>query len=286
MSVWYAPEPFTPDERRRLEPHFTNLDGPVFALTNLPEAVKGALFARYSRTTKSLRRLFLDEFATDVAGGRRRRPPRSVANGPPSSTGGSSSSTGTTPWRSSVASTWPASSRPSSWPRRWNGAASARTSSNPPGTCATTTAPAGAGAPPSRRSSRAPQLEERYLALLDESFTAYGRMYDRLDAWFRERYPKTDARQRLRLRPDDHGQDLRHAPHAAPRRDPVERGDLRDGPELRATPDAVGAASARGDARLRPADARGAPEGDPGVPRARRRRGTRRRLERVLALRA
>ena len=51
-----------------LAPHFTNLDGPVFALTNLPEVVKGALFARYSRTTKSLRRLFLDEFAEDVTG--------------------------------------------------------------------------------------------------------------------------------------------------------------------------------------------------------------------------
>ena len=32
---------------------------------NLPEVVKGALFARYSRTTKSLRRLFLDEFAEE-----------------------------------------------------------------------------------------------------------------------------------------------------------------------------------------------------------------------------
>ena len=39
---------------------------------NLPEVVKGALFARYSRTTKSLRRLFLDEFAKDVHRGRRR----------------------------------------------------------------------------------------------------------------------------------------------------------------------------------------------------------------------
>jgi thymidylate synthase ThyX len=34
----------------------------VFALVNLPEVVKGALFARYSRSPKSLRRLFLDEF--------------------------------------------------------------------------------------------------------------------------------------------------------------------------------------------------------------------------------
>jgi thymidylate synthase ThyX len=56
-------EEFTADERARLAPYFTNLDGHVFALTNLPETVKGALFARYSRSAKSLRRLFLDEFA-------------------------------------------------------------------------------------------------------------------------------------------------------------------------------------------------------------------------------
>lgn len=42
--------------------HFTNADKPVFAIFNLPEIVKGALFARYSRSGKSLRRLFLDEF--------------------------------------------------------------------------------------------------------------------------------------------------------------------------------------------------------------------------------
>ncbi len=64
-----APEEFSPGERARLAPHFTNLDGPVFALTNLPEVVKGALFARYSRSAKSLRRLFLDEFADQPAGG-------------------------------------------------------------------------------------------------------------------------------------------------------------------------------------------------------------------------
>jgi thymidylate synthase ThyX len=57
---------FTSDEQRALAPYFSNLDGPVFALTNLPETVKGALFARYSRSAKSLRRLFLDEFLKDV----------------------------------------------------------------------------------------------------------------------------------------------------------------------------------------------------------------------------
>ena len=65
MTV-YAPEEFTPAEADVLRRYFTNLDGPVFALVNLPEVVKGALFARYSRSSKSLRRLFLDEFVGDL----------------------------------------------------------------------------------------------------------------------------------------------------------------------------------------------------------------------------
>jgi thymidylate synthase ThyX len=62
----YIAEDFTPDEADVLRRYFTNLDGPVFALVNLPEVVKGALFARYSRSSKSLRRLFLDEFVGDL----------------------------------------------------------------------------------------------------------------------------------------------------------------------------------------------------------------------------
>ena len=64
-----APETFTPDETRTLAPYFTNTYRPVFALTNLPETVKGALFARYSRSAKSVRRLFLDEFLGEVEKG-------------------------------------------------------------------------------------------------------------------------------------------------------------------------------------------------------------------------
>jgi thymidylate synthase ThyX len=63
VTPWFAPEEFTEDERELLRPYVTNLEGPVFALVNLPEVTKGALFARYSRSPKSLRRLFLDEFA-------------------------------------------------------------------------------------------------------------------------------------------------------------------------------------------------------------------------------
>ena len=63
-------ETFTDEERGILTPYFTNLDSPVFAIQGLPEVVKGALFARYSRSPKSVRRLFLDEFASqpDVDG--------------------------------------------------------------------------------------------------------------------------------------------------------------------------------------------------------------------------
>ena len=62
----YVAEQFTPEESDALRPYFTSIDGPVFALVNLHEVVKGALFARYSRSDKSLRRLFLDEFAGDL----------------------------------------------------------------------------------------------------------------------------------------------------------------------------------------------------------------------------
>ena len=65
----YPVESFSEEERALLAPHFTNLDQPVFALVNLPETVKGALFARYSRYQGTLRRLFLDEFAGDLDGG-------------------------------------------------------------------------------------------------------------------------------------------------------------------------------------------------------------------------
>jgi thymidylate synthase ThyX len=64
--VDYPVETFTDAESERLRAHCTNLDRPVFALVNLPETVKGALFARYSRYRGTLRRLLLDEFAADL----------------------------------------------------------------------------------------------------------------------------------------------------------------------------------------------------------------------------
>ncbi|MFH0738211.1 MAG: FAD-dependent thymidylate synthase [Candidatus Micrarchaeota archaeon] len=55
-------EAFTEEEGKMLSPFVSNMDKPVFVLKNLPEVVKGALFSRYSRSTKSLRRTLLDEF--------------------------------------------------------------------------------------------------------------------------------------------------------------------------------------------------------------------------------
>lgn len=71
-------ELFTQEEQTALEPYFGNANSPVFVLTNLPEVVKGALFARYSRSAKSVRRLFLDEFlgaVTDTGEKRDRQGP-------------------------------------------------------------------------------------------------------------------------------------------------------------------------------------------------------------------
>lgn len=64
----YFTEEFSEDERAFLSRFVTNADQPVFGLVNLPEVVKGALFARYSRSRKSLRRLLLDEFREDLTG--------------------------------------------------------------------------------------------------------------------------------------------------------------------------------------------------------------------------
>ncbi len=62
----YPVDELTTEERARIAPHVSNLDQPVFALVNLPETVKGAMFARYSRYPGTLRRLFLDEFADSL----------------------------------------------------------------------------------------------------------------------------------------------------------------------------------------------------------------------------
>jgi thymidylate synthase ThyX len=58
----YVDAELTAEERSVLGRHFTSVDGPVAVLTGLPEVTRAALFARYSRTAKPLKRVFLDEF--------------------------------------------------------------------------------------------------------------------------------------------------------------------------------------------------------------------------------
>jgi thymidylate synthase ThyX len=55
-------EEFTPAQEAILEKFVTNTKDSVFALYNLPEVIKGALFSRYSRSTFGLRSLLLREF--------------------------------------------------------------------------------------------------------------------------------------------------------------------------------------------------------------------------------
>ena len=69
-------EVFTADEKKILSSYVTNTNRSIFALTNLPEVIKGALFSRYSRSTLGLRTLLLRDFIqekesrfTEIQGG-------------------------------------------------------------------------------------------------------------------------------------------------------------------------------------------------------------------------
>ncbi|MFQ5440257.1 MAG: FAD-dependent thymidylate synthase [Nitrosopumilaceae archaeon] len=53
---------FSAEEKKILSNHFSNSDGPVFAIITPKQVDRGALMSRYSRTSKSMRRIFLDEF--------------------------------------------------------------------------------------------------------------------------------------------------------------------------------------------------------------------------------
>jgi len=53
---------FSNKEKKILSNHFSNSDGDVFAIITPRQVDRGALMSRYSRTDKSMRRVFLDEF--------------------------------------------------------------------------------------------------------------------------------------------------------------------------------------------------------------------------------
>lgn len=53
---------FLEGEKAILQSHFSNTDGNIFAITTPKQVDRGALMSRYSRTDKTMRRVFLDEF--------------------------------------------------------------------------------------------------------------------------------------------------------------------------------------------------------------------------------
>jgi thymidylate synthase ThyX len=53
---------FSKKEKKILTNHFSNTDDSVFAIITPKQVDRGALMSRYSRTNKSMRRIFLDEF--------------------------------------------------------------------------------------------------------------------------------------------------------------------------------------------------------------------------------
>jgi len=53
---------FSDSEKEVLAKHFSNVDDSVFALITSKQVDRGALMSRYSRSDKSMRRIFLDEF--------------------------------------------------------------------------------------------------------------------------------------------------------------------------------------------------------------------------------
>ena len=58
-------EDFNHDEKQKLESHFSNIDKPVFVIITPNQVDRGALMSRYSRTDKTMRRVFIDEFLSN-----------------------------------------------------------------------------------------------------------------------------------------------------------------------------------------------------------------------------
>jgi thymidylate synthase ThyX len=182
-------------EATQISAYFTNTDRPVFALTNLPETVKGALFARYSRSPKSLRRLFLDEFYDAVgaadgteAGRRHRR--RESPSVPTSCISGCSTTTATIQWPSSAACTWPWRMRRTSSPRFSSAAGSWPTSNSPHATSLTPSAAATDGGTSVPAELEGHPLQTQYVHTLNAAFEIYAKWIPVMQEWFASRHPK------------------------------------------------------------------------------------------------
>src|ERR687887_2950497 len=61
----YFHDDFSDQERSILNSHFSNTDRAVFAIITPRQVDRGALMSRYSRSDKTMRRIFLDEFITN-----------------------------------------------------------------------------------------------------------------------------------------------------------------------------------------------------------------------------
>ena len=232
--------------RTRLAPHFTNLDRPVFALVELPETVKGALFARYSRYQGTLRRLYLDEFADDVAPA---APPRSRARASArrSSTSGSSSATATTRSPSSAARTSPASGSRTCSRRSSSARGSPSYLEQSTRYIAYDAAMPGGG----YRYWRHPELGPEYEAAMDEPVRHLRAQPPGGRGLGRRPLPARRHRAGVRLPPLDQGEGARPAARPPPRRLAVAHGHLRQRPGLRAARAAPDGVAAAGGARLR-----------------------------------
>lgn len=62
---------FTDEEAGRLEGHFSNANGNIFVITTPNQVDRGALMSRYSRSSKSMRRVFLEEFLNNPDRGKK-----------------------------------------------------------------------------------------------------------------------------------------------------------------------------------------------------------------------
>lgn len=61
---------FSDQEKSILDQHFSNTDKHVFAITTPRQVDRGALMSRYSRSDKTMRKIFLDEFITNPSRGK------------------------------------------------------------------------------------------------------------------------------------------------------------------------------------------------------------------------
>src|SRR6185437_5817587 len=66
---YYSVDNFSSMESSILNQHFSNVDKAVFAIITPRQVDRGALMSRYSRSDKTMRRIFLDEFISNPTRG-------------------------------------------------------------------------------------------------------------------------------------------------------------------------------------------------------------------------